>query len=373
MVLGILMALRFSAGGDVYCQFTETRVLWPFSSTELHYVPFRLGQGRGIFRFKATGAGFRFYSEMAHELYIGNLYAYSTLLDGLSASDPGFIDLEASSGSGRAVQRDYIRRAWLEYQSRYLGISVGRRVLNWSTTFFWTPLNIFTPQNNLSVVPDDVPFSDCAFVAMRTPGPVSFEIAYSPQSANDSSDSWRGGIRALCYLPGVDLVLEAGYDRGDSLLGLGLSTDLLDGTLRAEACLYARAGPRYVLNYDRMFPGKVYVIAEYYHNGRADPTGYGLYSFYKKDYAGLLISKTYDIVWNFAFYVAYCISDGSFMAMPMITRAFGRGFEARLGAYYFYGKDTEVSEDSSGLPVIARGDYFGDLEPGVFAGVWWGF
>jgi len=340
---------------------------------ELRYVPFRLGQGRGIFRIKATGAGLRFYGEMAHELYIGNLYAYSTILEGLQTVDPGFIDLEASSGSGRSVQRDYIRRASIEYQARFLGFGIGRRVLNWSSTFFWTPLNIFTPQNNLSVVPDDVPFSDCASLVLRPPGPASVELAYSPVSARDSSDAWRGGARALCYLPWVDLVIEAGYDRGDSLLGAGLSTNLLDGTLRAEACFYKGAEPRYVLNYDRMFPGQVYIMAEYYHNGRADPTGQGLYSFYEKDYAGILLSKPYDVVWNFAIYGVVCASDGSLMTMPMITRAFGRGFEARMGAYYFYGKDTEISSDSSGLPVITRGDYFGDLEPGVFVGVSYGF
>lgn len=373
MLLSMLMALRLSAGGDVYYQFTETRVLWPFNLTELRYVPFRLGQGRGIFRFKATGAGIRFYGELAHELYIGNLYAYSTVLEGLEASDPGYIDLEALSGSGRAVQRDYVRRASLEYQARFLGFAIGRRVLNWSTTFFWTPMNIFTPQNNLSVVPDEVPFSDCAFVALRPPGPVSVELAYSPPSANDSSDAWRAGARAFCYLPWVDLVLEAGYDRGDSLIGVAFSTNLLDGALRGEACFYKRAEPRYVLNYDRMFPGKVYIMAEYYHNGRADPTGYGLYSFYEKDYAGLLVSRSYDIVWNFAFYGVFCASDLSLMAMPMITRAFGRGFEARLGAYYFYGRDTEISPDSSGIPVITRGDYFGDMRPGVFLGVSYGF
>ena len=222
MTLAILISLRFSAGGDVYCQYTETRVLWPTELMELRYVPFRLGQGRGIFRIKATGAGLRFYGEMAHELYIGNLYAYSTILEGLQTVDPGFIDLEASSGSGRSVQRDYIRRASIEYQARFLGFGIGRRVLNWSSTFFWTPLNIFTPQNNLSVVPDDVPFSDCASLVLRPPGPASVELAYSPASARDSSDAWRGGARALCYLPWVDLVIEAGYDRGDSLLGAGL-------------------------------------------------------------------------------------------------------------------------------------------------------
>ncbi len=372
MTLTVLLALRFSAGGDVYCQFTETRVLWPFGPTELRYVPFRLGQGRGIFRFRATGASFRFYGELAHELYIGNLYAYSTILEGLG-SDPGYIDLEASSGAGRAVQRDYVRRVSIEYQSRYIGLAIGRRVLNWSTTFFWTPLNIFTPQNNLSVVPDDVPFSDCAFVALRPPGPASVEFAYSPPSANDSAPAWRAGARALCYLSWFDLALEAGYDRGDTLFGLGVSTNLLDGTLRGEACFYRCAEPRYVLNYDRMFPGQVYVMAEYYRNGRADPSGYGLYSFYEKDYVGLLVSKSYDIVWNFAFYGVFCASDVSLMAMPMITRAFGRGFEARLGAYYFYGRDTEISSDSSGIPVITRGDYFGDLEPGVFLGLSYGF
>jgi hypothetical protein len=61
------------------------------------------------------------------------------------------------------------------------------------------------------------------------------------------------------------------------------------------------------------------------------------------------------------------------MAMPLIKRAFGRGFEARVGAYYFYGKDTEVSSDSSGSPLITKGDYFGDLWPGVFVGVGYGF
>lgn len=372
-MISVLLALRFSSGGDVYCQFTETSVRWPFSPTELRYVPFRLGQGRGIFRFKATGQGFRFYGELAHELYIGNIYAYSAVFEGLSASYTGFIDLEASSGSGRSVQRDYLRRASLEYQSRYLSLAIGRRVLNWSVTFFWTPLNIFTPQNNLSVVPDDVPFSDCAFIALRPPGPVSLELAYSPPSAKDSSEAWRGGARALCYLPWVDLVLEAGYDKGDSLVGAGLSTNLLHGTLRAEACFYRRAAPRYVLGYDRMFPGRVYVMAEYYHNGRADPTGHGLYSFYEKDYAALLISRSYDMVWNFALYGVACVSDDSFMSMPLIARAFGRGFEARIGAYYFHGKDTEISADSSGLPTITRGDYFGDMGPGAFVGVSYGF
>ena len=371
--MAVLISIRFSGGGDVYGQFTETRILWPFSQTELHYVPFRLGQGRAIFRVKATGSGFRFYGELAHELYIGNLYAYSVILEGLSASDPGFLDLDALSGSGRSVQRDYLRRASLEYQSRYLGLAIGRRVLNWSTTFFWTPLNIFTPQNNLSVVPDDVPFSDCAFIALRPPGPVSLEFAYSPPSARDSSDAWRAGARALCYLPGFDLVFEAGYNRGDTLAGVGLSANLIGGTLRAEACFYRSAEPRYVLGYDRMLPGSVYILAEYYRNGRADPSGQGLYSFYEKDYAGILVSRAYDMVWNFAFYGVVCASDGSFMLVPLIKRAFGRGFEARIGAYYFYGKDTEISSDSSGFPVINRGDYFGDLGPGVFAGLSYGF
>ena len=373
MTLAVLLAIRFSAGGDVYCQFTETRVLWSFSPTDLRYVPFRLGQGRGIFRFKATGASLRFYDELSHELYLGNIYGYSTVLEGLGASDPGYVDLEASSGAGRAVQRDYVRRASLEYQSRYMGLAIGRRVLNWSTTFFWTPLNIFTPQNNLSAVPDDVPFSDCAFLALRPPGPVSVEFAYSPPSARDSSEAWRAGARTLCYLPQADLVLEVGYDRGDTLLGAGFSANLLDGTLRGEACFYTRARPRYVIGYNRMFPGKIYIVAEYYRNGRADPSGYGLYSFYEKDYAGLLVSKSYDIVWNLTLYGVVCASDGSFMAIPMITRSFGRGFEARLGAYYFYGRDTEISFDSSGIPVITSGDYFGDLEPGVFMGLSYGF
>ncbi|MEO0180024.1 MAG: hypothetical protein ABIM74_00025 [candidate division WOR-3 bacterium] len=372
-MLYALMALRFSMGGDAYSQFTETSVLWPFGPTDLRYVPFRLGQARGILRIKAVGAGIRLYSEVVHELYIGNLYAYSAVLEGLSLSDPGFIDLDASSGAGRTVQRDYIRRAYFEYQSRYLAIAIGRRVLNWSTTFFWTPLNIFTPQNNLSVVPDDVPFSDCAFIGLRPAGPVSVELAYSPPSDNDSSLAWKAGMRTLCYLPGLDLVFEGGYDKGDSLVGAGFSTNLLGGALRAEACFYASAEPRYVLNYDRMFPGQVYLMAEYYHNGRADPTGYGLYSFYERDYIGLLISKSYDVVWSLAFYGVLCASDGSLMAMPLVRRAFGRGFEARLGAYYFYGRDTEISSDSSGLPIITRGDYFGDLEPGVFAGVLMGW
>ncbi|MFZ0471319.1 MAG: hypothetical protein WAL94_01770 [Bacteroidales bacterium] len=225
---------RFSAGG--YATWLHNSVFedpaeeW-LNSSMLH----------NRLNFKAyPGTGITMALEIRNRFVLGDMVqldpTYSTGL----ASDPGWVDMSWNILSEQSfVLNTFIDRAWIDYTSGKLRLTLGRQRINWSQALVWNPNDIFNT------------YSFFDFDYMERPGSDALRAVYStgPSSAAemvvklDSSDRVTVAALYRFNVLNTDLQFFAGETNEELFTaGTGWSGAMGSYSIRGEATLFTPLG-----------------------------------------------------------------------------------------------------------------------------------
>lgn len=161
---------------------------------------------------------------------------YSTAL----ASDPGWVDMSWNILSEQSfVLNTFIDRAWIDYTSGKLRLTLGRQRVNWSQALVWNPNDIFNT------------YSFFDFDYMERPGSDALRAVYStsPSSAAemvvklDSADRVTVAALYRFNVLNTDLQFFAGETNEELFTaGTGWSGALASYSIRGEATLFTPLG-----------------------------------------------------------------------------------------------------------------------------------
>ncbi len=137
----------------------------------------------------------------------------------LTASDDnsyrGFADLRFRTGQqyGEQVSSFYLREAWGSYYNRFFGVSLGKKIIKWGKSDFFTPLSRFNPTDYSFRSPEreDADLGNLLAEIVFTPTP-SFKLTLV------SAPLWNPSVlmTAPLALPeGISLDLPSGLQSGN--------------------------------------------------------------------------------------------------------------------------------------------------------------
>lgn len=149
----------------------------------------------------------------------------------LTASDGnsyrGFADLRFRTGQqyGEHVNSYYMREAWGSYYNRLFGLSLGKKIIKWGKTDFFTPLSRFNPTDYSFRSPEreDADLGNLLAEIVFTPTP-SFKLTLV------SAPLWNPSVlmTAPFALPeGISLDLPSGLQPGNGYASFGIRTDFI--------------------------------------------------------------------------------------------------------------------------------------------------
>ncbi|HUW93209.1 MAG TPA: hypothetical protein VMV74_08590 [Bacteroidales bacterium] len=149
----------------------------------------------------------------------------------LTASDNkslrGFADMRLRTGQqfGEDVSNFYLREAWCSYYNNILGISLGKKMINWGKTDFFTPLSRFNPTDYSFRSPDreDADLGNLLAEIVFTPAP-AFKLTFV------SAPLWNPSIlmTAPLTLPAsISLDLPSGFLSANGYSSYGVRTDFI--------------------------------------------------------------------------------------------------------------------------------------------------
>ncbi len=147
----------------------------------------------------------------------------------LSASDEnsyrGYADLRFRTGQqyGEEINSFYLREAWGSYYNRLFGVSLGKKIIKWGKSDFFTPLSRFNPTDYSFRSPerDDADLGNLLAEIVFTPTP-SFKLTFI------SAPLWNPSVlmTAPLALPdGISLDLPLRLQSGNGYASYGIRTD----------------------------------------------------------------------------------------------------------------------------------------------------
>jgi len=149
----------------------------------------------------------------------------------LTASDDnsfrGFGDLRLRTGQqyGEQVSSFYLREAWGSYYNRFFGVSLGKKIIKWGKSDFFTPLSRFNPTDYSFRSPEreDSDLGNLLAEIVFTPSP-SFKLTLV------SAPLWNPSIlmtSPLALPEGISLDLPSGLQSGNGYTSYGIRTDFI--------------------------------------------------------------------------------------------------------------------------------------------------
>ncbi len=149
----------------------------------------------------------------------------------LTASDDnsykGFADLRFRTGQqyGEEVSSFYLREAWGSYYNRLFRVSLGKKIIKWGKSDFFTPLSRFNPTDYSFRSPDheDSDLGNLLAEIEFTPTP-SFRLTFV------GAPLWNPSVlmTAPLALPeGISLDLPSGLQSGNGYASYGIRTDFI--------------------------------------------------------------------------------------------------------------------------------------------------
>ena len=149
----------------------------------------------------------------------------------LSASDEssykGFADLRFRTGQqfGESINIFSLREAWATYYNKLFGVTLGKKIIKWGRSDFFTPLSKFNPADYSFRSPDreDADLGNLLAEIVLTPTP-SFKLTLV------AAPLWNPSVlmTAPLTLPeGIMLDLPSGIQSGNGNSSYGLRTDFI--------------------------------------------------------------------------------------------------------------------------------------------------
>jgi hypothetical protein len=157
---------------------------------------------------------------------------YSTAL----AADPGWVDMSWNILSEQSfVLNTFIDRAWIDYTSGKLSLTMGRQRINWSQALVWNPNDIFNTYSFFDFDYMERPGSDALRAVYQT-GPAS---AAEMVVKLDSADRVTVAALYRFNVLKTDLQFFAGETNGELFAaGTGWSAAAGSFSIRGEATLF---------------------------------------------------------------------------------------------------------------------------------------
>jgi hypothetical protein len=149
----------------------------------------------------------------------------------LTASDDnsyrGFGDLRLRTGQqyGEEVSSLYLREAWGSYYNRLFGVSLGKKIIKWGKSDFFTPLSRFNPTDYSFRSPEreDADLGNLLAEIVFTPTP-SFKLTLV------SAPLWNPSVlmtSPLALPEGISLDLPSGLQSGNGNASFGIRADFI--------------------------------------------------------------------------------------------------------------------------------------------------
>jgi len=149
----------------------------------------------------------------------------------LTASDDnsfkGFADLRFRTGQqyGEVVNSLYLREAWGSYYNRLFGVSLGKKIIKWGKSDFFTPLSRFNPTDYSFRSPEreDSDLGNLVTEIVFTPTH-SFKLTFV------TAPLWNPSVlmtTPLVLPDGISLDLPSGLQSGNGNASYGIRTDFI--------------------------------------------------------------------------------------------------------------------------------------------------
>lgn len=264
-----------------------------------------------------------------------------------------YLDADYVSADRRHYYNSHsLYRAYVKYTpSSSFSVIAGKQSIDWSRMRFYSPLDLFNPSSPLDLEKDE----KIAVDAVNTEyffGPASsLNIIAAP---HESLEKARYGARLFKRAGDYDLYLVAGEFKKDEIIGAGFDGYISDAGFRGEFMCsrsddekdFARAS----LGADYSPNSKLYLLGEYFYNGRADDnrlSGFlASYSYAremvttKKHFCGMQASYELTPLLKFNGYTIYDFEGKSVFLNPELRYNIITDLDVSVGTQFFFGDET---------------------------------
>lgn len=202
-------------------------------------------------------------------------------------------------------------RASLQGNFARMRVRVGRILLTQGLTYMYSPLDFYGPRQRLALDPEFLPGMDALEVTVYPTEDLRIRWVW-PADYEDLPSSvsfrfWVGEWEAVLL----------GTREG---VGVAGSHPLWQGILRAEG--YRKHGKLYgSLNYDRFFPGDIYVLVELFWPPKGMVSGFTPIQAKETPFAAVLFQKTWNPLWTTYLLWVEALKDRSFLVVPSLQYA----------------------------------------------------
>ncbi len=213
-----------------------------------------------------------------HEFFGGGLVASPEFRAASRVPEPTFADADAVIlRRGRIFWRHRLYRAWLNLDTRFLQVKIGRQRVAWGSGRLWNPTDRFNPVDPTALEPDEKTGVDSLFSELRYSNTGALQGVVAPgRGARNTSRKLAVRLRDtigetdVSFLGGrIGDETVAGGDFSANVWGGGLHAEILNARRRLGApYTQAVAGYEYTLK-NRWLPAGLYLLAEYFFNGAA--------------------------------------------------------------------------------------------------------
>ncbi len=295
------------------------------------------------------GNQFQFEGWLDTELHAGNFletldYRFAQLLRPQMYFD---LDWDVISESRLQVQQRLFRL----FATLFVGdiqITAGRQRIAWGTGFAWNPTDLLNPYNPFAVEREEKDGVDAIYVAVPLGALSRVEVAVAPGKAGLPP---RTGVRGHTNVSGVDVSIMAGRFGGRWVWGGDVAAYLGGAAVRAEWAYVRQSNRavywRFVANADYNFSNGIYVLVEYYFNGRgtANKNDYNLLALLSgetfglaRHYTAALLSKDVTPLLKLQFYAIANLNDKSALWGPAVSYSLAQNLELLVSGYLFAGE-----------------------------------
>lgn len=243
-----------------------------------------------------------------------------------------------------------VYRAFVKYDNPEYQATIGRQMIDWGRTKFYSPTDLFNPINPLTVEKDERMGVDAVNVEFTMKDAKYDAIAAPMRTLGDSSF----GIRRYWRQDTYDMFLMAADIRNDAVVGYCFDGYYGKAGLRGEFTQthseHGRNYPRATIGLDYNFPNKIYLLCEYFYNGGADDNnpeqfaGSYLYasrtlSQHRNLFSTLVEYEVHPLV-KWYNYLIYDLDKGSVYFNPELKYNIITNFDLSVGAQLYAGSVT---------------------------------
>jgi len=248
-------------------------------------------------------------------------------------------------------------RGYIKYDEERIQATLGKQLVDWGRSRFWSPMDLFNPVNPTNIEIDERIGVDALNTEYSFSPETNLNFVYAPRRTFGNSSL---GLKLFHQIGEYDLFLIGGEFKKDDVLGFGFDGYLGDGSIRGEFTqTHADDGRNFfraTVGGEYNFPNKIHILGEYFYNGGAqdnNPAEFLVSYQYssqiltlKKNLFGLAIDYevTPLIKWNNSF--IYDFDGESVFLNPEVRYNIWKNFDLSLGMQLFWANQGSEFSDN---------------------------